>query len=118
MASNSMMTTVHDPIAEEYAYFDRVKRPGASLKYAKQVDSSNREKLWLLRKLYALHNYNQHMGGSDSHVQQNSYYSTAKHYHTYNWLPLLYLLIDAAVTNSYILYEEGVSGKKLSHVEF
>jgi hypothetical protein len=32
-ASKAMMTTVHDPTAEEYAYFNAVKRPGASLKY-------------------------------------------------------------------------------------
>jgi Transposase IS4 len=118
MASNSMMTTVHDPTVEEYTYFDRIKRPGASLRNVKHVNGPNGEELWLLRKLYALHDYNQHMGGSDSHAQQNSYYSTAKHYHARNWLPLLYLLIDAAITNSYILYKEGVSGKKLSHVEF
>jgi hypothetical protein len=60
------------------------------------------------------------MGGFDSHAQQNSYYSTAKQYHarTRNWLPLLYLLVDVAITNSYILYKEGVPSKKLSHVEF
>jgi Transposase IS4 len=33
-ASKAMMTTVHDPTVEEYAYFDAVKRPGASLKYS------------------------------------------------------------------------------------
>jgi hypothetical protein len=112
------MTTVHDPTEEEYAYFDRIKRPGASLKNVRHVNGLNGEELWLLRKLYALHDYNQHMGGSNSHAQQNSYYSTAKHSHARNWLPLLYLLIDAAITNSCILYKEGVSGKKLSHVEF
>jgi hypothetical protein len=33
-ASKAMMTTVHNPTAEEYAYFNAVKRPGASLKYS------------------------------------------------------------------------------------
>jgi Transposase IS4 len=45
MASNSMMTTVHDPTVEEYAYFDRIKRPGASLKYAKHVNKPDGEEL-------------------------------------------------------------------------
>lgn len=30
------------------------------------------------------------------------YYSIAKHYHLRNWLSLFYLLLDAAITNSYI----------------
>jgi hypothetical protein len=29
-----MMTTVHDSTVKEYAYFNAVKRPGASLKYS------------------------------------------------------------------------------------
>jgi hypothetical protein len=59
------------------------------------------------------------MGGSDNHAKQNSYYSTAQHHHLRNWLPLIYLLIDAAVTNSYILYKLGFKGlKKLTHVDF
>jgi hypothetical protein len=58
------------------------------------------------------------MGESDSYMQQNSYYSTAKHYHARNWLPLLYLLVDAAITNSYILYKQGITDNKLSHIEF
>jgi Transposase IS4 len=128
MAASSMMTTVHDPITEEYTFFDRVKRPEASLKNAKPVTpsqeavtSAKKEEMWLLRKLYALHDYNQNMGGSDSHAQQSSYYSTAQHYHQRNWLPLFYMLIDAAVTNSYILYKHSdasKTGKKLTHVEF
>jgi hypothetical protein len=75
--------------------------------------------MWLLRTLYALYSYNQDMGGSDNHAKQNSYYSTARHYHRRNWLPLFYLLIDAAVTNSYILYKQGIGGKtRLSRVKF
>jgi hypothetical protein len=63
--------------------------------------------------------YNQYMGGSDNHAKQNSYYLTAVHYHRRSWLPLFYFLLDAAVTNSYILYKIGVTGKKkLSHVKF
>jgi hypothetical protein len=61
------------------------------------------------------------MGGSDSHAQQNSYYSTAQHYHRRNWLPLFYLLIDAAITNSYILYKlfKGPNKRnRLTHVQF
>ena len=58
MASNLMMTTVYDPIVEEYTYFNRIKRPGAFLNNAKCVDSPTKEPLWLLRKLYALYNYN------------------------------------------------------------
>jgi hypothetical protein len=59
------------------------------------------------------------MGGSDNHAKQNSYYLTAVHYHRRSWLPLFYFLLDAAVTNSYILYKIGVQDKKkLSHVEF
>ena len=74
--------------------------------------------MWLLRKLYALDDYNQNMGGADNHIRLNSLYLTGQHYHRRNWLPLFYLLIDAAVTNSYILYRLGVSGKQLSHVKF
>ena len=33
-ASKAMMTTVHDLTAKNYVYFDAIKRPGASLKYA------------------------------------------------------------------------------------
>lgn len=120
MATAWLMTTVHDPYTEEYVYFDRVKRPGATLKNAKQETNVNGEEMWLLRKLYALDDYNQNMGGSDSHAQQNSYYSTAQHYHRRNWLPLFYLLIDAAVTNSYILYKlmKSTDKTKLTHAEF
>lgn len=38
-ASKTMVTTVHDPTIEEYAYFDATKRPDASLKYAKPASS-------------------------------------------------------------------------------
>jgi hypothetical protein len=34
------MTIVHDPTVEDYTYFNAVKRPGASLKYLKQVEST------------------------------------------------------------------------------
>jgi Transposase IS4 len=141
-ASKAMMTTVHDPTAEEYAYFNAVKRPGASLKYsiptpatqstestkstppthaaeatkAKVTETGQNQQL---RKPYALHTYNQYMGGSDNHAKQNSYYSTAVHYHRRSWLPLFYFLLDAAVTNSYILYKTGAKDKKkLSYIEF
>jgi Transposase IS4 len=138
-ASKAMMTTVHDPTVEDYTYFDAAKRPGASLKYSKQVESTKstsstqagestesestetdqKRQSRKLRKLYALDTYNQNMGGSDNHAKQNSYYSTAQHHHLRDWLPLIYLLIDAAVTNSYILYKLGFKGlKKLTHVDF
>jgi hypothetical protein len=59
------------------------------------------------------------MGGSDNHAKQNSYYLTAAHYYRRSWLPLFYSLLDAAVTNSYILYKIGARGKKkLVYVEF
>lgn len=68
MATSVMMSTVHDPTQEEYEYFDPAKRPGASLSNSKPAVSSNNEEFWRLRKLYALHDYNQHMGGSDLYV--------------------------------------------------
>jgi Transposase IS4 len=141
-ASKAMMTTVHDSTIEEHTYFDAVKRTGASLKYSKPspatqaaesakstpftqvVESTKAEATKTdynrqLRKLYALHTYNQYMGGSDNHAKQNSYYSTAVHYHRRSWLPLFYFLLDAAITISYILYKIGFKGKKkLSYVEF
>ncbi len=40
-ASKAMMTTVHDPTMEEYTYFDRIKRPGASLKLAVDAETAN-----------------------------------------------------------------------------
>ena len=52
-----MMTTAHDPIVKEYTYFNHIKRPAASLKNVKCVDSLTKEPLWLLKKLYALYNY-------------------------------------------------------------
>jgi hypothetical protein len=54
------------------------------------------------------------MGGSDNHAKQNSYHLTAVHYHRRSWLPLFYFLLDAAVTNSYILYKTGAKDKKSS----
>jgi hypothetical protein len=60
-----------------------------------------------------------YMVHSASKRQRYSYYSTAVHYHRHSWLPLFYFLLDAAVTNSYILYKIDATGKKkLSHVEF
>jgi len=93
-ASKAMMTTVHDPTVEEYAYFAAVKRPGASFKYAKPTETpteamkqntatENGQKQQL-RKLFALDDYNRHMGGSDNHAKLNSFYSTAQHYHRRN----------------------------------
>lgn len=123
-ASKAMMTTVHDLTAEEYVYFDAVKRPGASFKYAKPAEAveqspiSRSSQQTQLRKLYALDEYNQYMGGSDNHAKQTSFYSTAQHYHRRNWLPLFYFLLDAAVTNAYILYKLGTEGRKLSHADF
>jgi Transposase IS4 len=130
-----MMTIVHDSTVKEYAYFNAVKRPGASLKYlilisATQTAESTRStpssqaaetiktgQNRQLRKPYALHTYNQYIGGSDNHAKQNSYYSTARHYYRRNWLPLFYFLLDAAVINSYILYKMGFKGKnRLSYV--
>jgi Transposase IS4 len=118
MASKAMMTTIHDPTTEEYAYFDARKRPGASLKYAIAAESVEDSSQPQLRKLYALEEYNQYMGGSDNHAKQNSFYSTAQHYHRRNWLPLFYMLLDGAVTNAYILYKQGIIDHKLSHAEF
>jgi len=118
MASKAMMTTVYDPTIEEYAYFNAAKRPGASLKYAKAGESSTGGSQQQVRKLHALDEYNQYMGGSDNHAKLNSFYSTSQHYHRRNWLPLFYLLLDAAVTNAYILYKQSVKNNKLSHAEF
>jgi Transposase IS4 len=129
-ASKAMMTAVHDSTIKEYAYFSAVKWPGASPKYSKSTSSTQAAESpesgpikagqrWQLRKPYALDTYNQNMGGSDNHAKQNSYYSTAVHYHRRNGLPLFYFLLDAAITNSYILYKLGAKGKKkLSHVKF
>jgi hypothetical protein len=63
------------------------------------------------------------MGGSDSHTQQNSYYSTANHRHLRVWWPLFYFILNAAITNSYVLYKEHIQKvqkrvKMLSHAEF
>jgi Transposase IS4 len=102
-------------------YFDAVKRPGVKDK-ALPRPSTNRQGLWVLRKLYAIDQYNKQMGGADSHAQQNSYYSTAKHWHRRNWWPLFFFLVDAAVTNSYLLYKllqkQQGNEKPLSHVAF
>jgi hypothetical protein len=106
---------------EGYVYFQQIKRPGASLENVKPDVNTTEKQIWLLRKLYALHDYNQNMGGFNLHAQYSSYYSTGQHYHERNWLPLFYMLIDAAVTNSYILCKQaGVKdGKKmLTHVAF
>jgi len=115
------MTIIHDPTEEDYVWHDGIKRPGASLDNAKPAISSNNESMWRMRKLNVAHNYNQNMGGSDSHAQQNNYYSTSRHWHCRNWLPLFFLLIDAAVTNSYILYKLAYIGEiqnRLSHAAF
>ena len=80
--------------------------------------SSDNNSQQYIRKLYVLEHYNKEMGGSDNHVKLNSYYLVNRHYHRHNWLPLFYLLIDAAVTNAYILYKLGSTKKKLSHVQF
>ncbi len=137
-ASKAMMTTVHDPTMKEYTYFDGKKRPGASRKFAVDAETadlanstnaakftcsapsapSNNQSQQYLRKLYALEHYNKEMGGSDNHAKLNSYYSVSQHYHRRNWLPLFYLLIDAAVTNVYILYKLGSKDRKLSHAQF
>ena len=188
-ASKAMMTTVYDPLVDEYAYFDAIKRCGASLKYAKfaesldaansvssasstlsapsapsapsspsspsansanSANSKNSTSSALpanstlpapcapcapsapslrpfLRKLYPLDRYNKEMGGSDNHAKLNSYYTTSRHHHRRNWFPLFFFLIDAAVTNAYILYElanedrEDRNGRRiqiLSHAEF
>ena len=79
MATTSIMTTVHDPTEEDYVWYDEIKRPGASLTNAKPTVSSNNISTWRIRKLNGAHDYNQNMGGSDSHAQQNSYYSTSQH---------------------------------------
>jgi hypothetical protein len=39
IALKVMMITIHDPTIKEYAYFDVIKRPKASLKYAKAGES-------------------------------------------------------------------------------
>jgi hypothetical protein len=54
------------------------------------------------------------MGGSDNHAKQNSYYSMAVQYYRRSWLLLFYFLLDAAVTNSYILFRTGAKDKKSS----
>ena len=41
LAFKIMMITVHDPTMEEYTYFDRIKRPGASLKLAVDAETAN-----------------------------------------------------------------------------
>jgi Transposase IS4 len=84
MAATSMMSTVHDPTIEPLLLLDPVRRPGASLKNAVintvSTDPQACEKR-ALRKLAVQDDYNRHIGGSDSHTQQNSYYSTANHRH-------------------------------------
>ena len=84
MASKAIMTTVYDPTIEEYAFFNAAKRPGASLKYAKAGESSTGGSQQQVRKLHALDEYNQYIGGSDNHAKLNSFYSTSQHYHRRN----------------------------------
>lgn len=86
-ASKAMMTTVYNSTAEEYTYFDAVKRPDTSLKYIQPIEISeyalkqNSGQKQQLRKLLALDDYNQYISGSDNYIQQNSFYLTAQHYH-------------------------------------
>ena len=58
MTSNLIMTTIYDLLVKEYTYFNYIRRPRASLKNVKCVDSPIKEPLWLLKKLYALYDYN------------------------------------------------------------
>jgi Transposase IS4 len=121
-----MMSTVHDPTIEPLLLLDPVRRPRASLKNAVintiSTDPQACEKR-ALRKLAVQDDYNRHIGGSDSHTQQNSYYSTANHRHLRVWWPLFYFILNAAITNSYVLYKEHIQKaqkrvKMLSHAEF
>jgi hypothetical protein len=68
MAVTLFMTTVYDPTEDEYVYFDAIKRPSIKDK-ALPRPSTNRQGLWVLRKLYAIDQYNKQMGGADSHAQ-------------------------------------------------
>jgi hypothetical protein len=51
------MTTVYDPTEDEYVYFNAVKRPSVKDKALPRL-SINRQGLWVLRKLYAIDQYN------------------------------------------------------------
>lgn len=100
-----MMTTIYDSTVEEYVYFNAYKRSEVSLKYIIAVEPLKDCLQQELRKLYALKEYNQYMGGFDNHAKQNSFYLTAQHHYRCNWLPLFYMLLDGAVTNAYVLYK-------------
>ena len=76
------------------------------------------DKLQYLRKLYVLEHYNKEMSDLDNHVKLNSYNSVNRHYHQRNWLSLFYLLIDAVITNVYILYKLDNKDKLFLHTQF
>ena len=84
IASKAIITTIHNPTTEKYAYFNARKRPRASLKYTIAAESVEDSSQPQLRKLYALKEYNQYIDGSDNHAKQNSFYSTAQHYYRRN----------------------------------
>lgn len=126
MVPTLFMTTIYD-ITEQpnSVYFDSKKRPGVEPLRLPNPTTNEQPWLYLLQRLLPLHEYNQHMGGSDLHAQNNSYYSVARHRHRRNWWTLLFFLMDAAVTNSFILYKkamerasEETKKEQLDHVHF
>lgn len=116
MRGCTMMTTVHDPTVEDLHWFPYVQRPGVDFNSAVQRGFGRVEDgVQQLSKLQAVHDYNLHMGGADLHAQLNSSYSTSEHWHRRTWWPLFYMLIDAAITNSYVLCKQA--GLQIAHVE-
>lgn len=119
------MTTVFDPIKQSGHWYDSKKRKNVKRDPLRLPIPSNdsEETVWIhpLYRLLPLHEYNQHMNGSDVHAQLESYYSTAKHRHLRNWWPLLHFFLNAAITNSFILHKMIAIDnreKPLTHVGF
>lgn len=68
----------------------------------------------------AIAQYNQNMGGVDKFDQLLSYYSIAWKSRRW-WFKIFYYLVDSAIVNAYILYQQTCSTrnvKPLSHLKF
>ena len=71
-----------------------------------------------IRKPHAVKEYNRHMGGVDKSDQLMSYYSFG-HRTVKWWCRVFFHLLDMAVVNSYILYNESTqSTRKLTHEKY
>ena len=96
------------------ALINNITTPGASTQVLRRNKDGSRTEVPCPE---SVKHYNKYMGGVDVFDSRRKTYSFSRKSRKW-WHRLFYFLVDAAITNSYILYKETRGTKRLTQKEF